>query len=240
MKKLIALVVAITLLSFSIYAGTVRVYSNGTRDVVVPYSKQISVFAPGTTKVYQKKGYPNVPSSWSLLQTVSGTQYTSSAFTTNTSIRIAADVQGAWYSVDTTADVITPSSNLPVTFRKVPISKDATTDTAITVPQLLNGIIIRGAAATGGTVTYTLPLGAAMDASSDSFSIATGGSIEWTFINNADATADISTIQAATGHTIVGSTNIQSKDSTTGGLYGSSATFITRKTGSGTYVTYRK
>ena len=89
---------------------------------------------------------------------------------------------------------------------------------------------------TGATVALTLDTGTLVDAGG---SFAVDSSFDWTIINLSAAAADTGTLTAADGHTIVGNPIVQSADATTGGIYGNSAVFRTRKTAANTFVTYR-
>jgi len=112
----------------------------------------------------------------------------------------------------------------------------ATTAATLTISQLLTGILNATPTATGATVAYTLPTGAAIDSAVD---MNVNDSFDWVVINNALAAADTITITATTGHTIVGGPIVQSLHVTTGGITGYSATFRTRKSAADTFVTYR-
>lgn len=111
-----------------------------------------------------------------------------------------------------------------------------TTATTLTIADLLTGIITATHSA-GATAAYTLPTGALTDAG---VSMEVDDSFEWTLINLSAAALDTVTVTAAaSGHTIVGNPIVQSAHSSTGGIYGNSATFRTRKTATDTFVSYR-
>lgn len=115
-----------------------------------------------------------------------------------------------------------------------------TTNTAATLlaADLLTGLVTV-AHTTGGTATYTLPLGTLLDAAIHS-QVGVDEAFEWVLINNSLAAVDTVTVAADTGHTIVGATLIPSGHVTTGGLDGTnSARFRTRRTAADTFVTYR-
>lgn len=91
--------------------------------------------------------------------------------------------------------------------------------------------------ATGGTVALTLDTGANMDAYFVDVPI--GGTVEWSIINTSAAAADTGTLTASSGHTIVGAAIVQSAHSSTGGVQGNAARWLSRRTAASTWVTYR-
>ncbi|MFA5379102.1 MAG: hypothetical protein WC455_25325 [Dehalococcoidia bacterium] len=110
-----------------------------------------------------------------------------------------------------------------------------TTAATLTIAELLTGILT-GTHAAGATQAYTLPTGALVDAA---VQLDAGEAFDWYLINLSAAAADTITVTAGDGHTIVGNPIVQSADSTTGGIYGNSSKWRTRKTAANTYVTYR-
>jgi len=110
-----------------------------------------------------------------------------------------------------------------------------TTAATLTIAELLTGIIT-GTHAAGATQAYTLPTGTLSDAGVD---IDADQSFEWSLINLSAAAADTITVTAGAGHTIVGNPIVQSAHVSTGGIYGSSGLFRSRKTAANTFVTYR-
>ena len=105
----------------------------------------------------------------------------------------------------------------------------------LTIAELLTGIIT-GTHAAGATQAYTLPTGTLCDAGA-TFAVDT--CIDWSLINLSAAAIDTITVTAGADHTIVGNPIVQSSHSTTGGIYGNSAIFRTRKTVANTFITYR-
>jgi hypothetical protein len=77
-------------------------------------------------------------------------------------------------------------------------------------------------------ITLTLPTGADMDAAFQD--LANSQSFEWSVINTAAATHLITVTAAATGHTVVGNTVVAAA---------TSGRFLTRKTATDTFVSYR-
>jgi len=118
---------------------------------------------------------------------------------------------------------------------KQPTPTAETTAVTLTIAKLLTGIIT-ATHAVGATQAYTLPTGALCDAWP---AFITDDYFDWVLINLSAAAADTVTVTADTGHTIVGNPIVQSAHATTGGIYGNSATFRTRKTAASTFVTYR-
>lgn len=114
-----------------------------------------------------------------------------------------------------------------------PVAK--TTDVTLTIANLL-GKIITGSHTAGATQTYTLPTGALCDAG---VQMDVDKAFDWVLMNESAAALDTITVAAGDGHTIVGNPIVQSRHSSTGGIYGSSAQFRTRKTAADTFVTYR-
>jgi hypothetical protein len=110
-----------------------------------------------------------------------------------------------------------------------------TTDATLTIAELLTGILT-GTHAAGATQTYTLPTGTLTDAA---LRFSANDAFDWVLINLSAAAVDTVTVAAGANHTVVGNMIVQSSHSTTGGIYGNSGQFRTRKTGANTYVTYR-
>ena len=237
MKKLLLILVALSVLVVSAYTATVRVYERGTGEVTVAASEKIAVFTRGTAKVYYKVGSPNIPGAYKLLATVQNREYLSSAFSTATAVKIEADAQGAWYSTDATPDIQWSGPTVQMKSQEAPIAK--TTAATLTVQELMSGLIT-GDDTDGSTVAYTLPLGTSMDNSSDA-SFAIGDSFDWVLINlSDDETADTFTVTANTGHTIVGNAVVNADATADNNLWNnSSGQFRTRKTAAATFITYR-
>lgn len=101
-----------------------------------------------------------------------------------------------------------------------PVAVNATA--TLTIAQLLSGIIT---STTAAAVAATLPTGALSDAAGET-EIDEG--FEWVVINTGGANAF--TLSGATGHTIVGAAAV---------AFGTSARFVTRKTATDTFITYR-
>ncbi|MXS81570.1 hypothetical protein [Nitrosomonas oligotropha] len=115
-----------------------------------------------------------------------------------------------------------------------------TTAVTLTIAELLT-TIITGTHAAGATQAYTLPDGSLIDAAflAAGLSLEADDSFDWSLINLSAAALDTITVTAGTGHTIVGNPIVQSAHSSTGGVYGNSSRWRTRKTAADTYVSYR-
>ncbi len=113
---------------------------------------------------------------------------------------------------------------------------NAETTGAVTVhiADMLKGIVT---GTPNAARAYTLDTGANCDAG---MTINVDEAFDWVLINLDTTAADIITLTASAGHTIVGSVKIPSNSTTTGGLWGTcGATLRTRKTAANTFVTYR-
>jgi hypothetical protein len=110
-----------------------------------------------------------------------------------------------------------------------------TTGVTLTIAELLTGIIT-GTQSSGANVNYQLPTGTDADTGTV---CDINQAFDWTLTNLSAAAVDTITLTANTDHTIVGNAIVQSAHATTGGIYGNSATFRTRKTAANTFVTYR-
>lgn len=115
-----------------------------------------------------------------------------------------------------------------------------TTAATLTIAELLTGIIT-GTHTAGATQAYTLPDGSLIDAAflAARVSLEADDSFDWTLINLSAAALDTITVTAGTTHTIVGNPIVQSAHVSTGGIYGNSSRWRTRKTAADTFVSYR-
>lgn len=118
-------------------------------------------------------------------------------------------------------------------YQAAPTAK--TTDCTLTIAELLT-YIITGTHAEGGTQTYTLPTGTLCDAGA---TFAVDSAFDWSLINLSAAAVDTITVAAGADHTVVGNMIVQSENVASGGIWGSSGLFRTRKTAANTFVTYR-
>lgn len=111
-----------------------------------------------------------------------------------------------------------------------------TVATTLTAANLFIGIIIATPNATGATHAYTLPTGTNMESAAPFIN---NDSFDWSISNLAAAAADTVTITANTDHTIVGNPIVQSANAATGGVYGNSAIFRSRRVSGTIWTTYR-
>lgn len=107
----------------------------------------------------------------------------------------------------------------------------------ISIADILTGIVTLSHTA-GATVALTLDTGSAMDTGRPG-GMGTDVAIDWSLINLSAAALDTGTLTASSGHTIVGNPIVQSAHSSTGGIYGNSARFRSRRTATNTWITYR-
>lgn len=254
-RKIILLLVLLSVLVAPTLAATVRVYENGSSgEITVPASQYINVYASSKATVFKQVGYPTVPTKWVLETSGAITSPGETIFgpyTVATVVRVDAGPSAAFYSVGAggipipvslSAPALTPGSGSvfriggKLGYPQLAPATETVTAT-LTAAKLLNGVIT-GTHSAGSTATYTLPTGTLLEAAAPYLQI--GEAFEWTLINLSAAAADTITLAAGTDHTIVGVAVVQSVHSTTGGLYGSSATWVTRKTAANTFVTYRK
>lgn len=206
------------------------VYPNGTVDVVVPATEKIAIYTTGSAEVYQLIGLPNYPQSFNKIGSVNAEHEVFGAYASGATIRIEAGADKVFYEVGSAPFV---QEILDAQYQGAPTAM--TTAASITITGILSGIIT-GTHTAGATAAYTLPTGALTDAGSQ-FSV--GDSIDWSLINLSAAAADTITVTAATGHTIVGNPIVQSAHVSTGGVYGNSSIWRTRKTAADTFVSYR-
>lgn len=121
------------------------------------------------------------------------------------------------------------------------IKKQATPSTptsaaTLTASNLFIGILTATPNPTGATHAYTLPTGTNMESAA---LFLDNDSFDWSIANLAAAALDTITITANTDHTIVGNPIIQSANATTGGIYGNSAMFRSRRISPDVWTTYR-
>lgn len=86
-----------------------KIYENGSVQVAVPANEKIAVFSNGEYSVYQLVGYPNLPSTWDLLQAgAAGSTFTSSAFSAAATVRVDMTSDFGFYEVGTAPVVAEP------------------------------------------------------------------------------------------------------------------------------------
>ena len=191
------------------------IYANGKATITIPATESIAVYSKGKATVSRELGYPNVPSTESVLGVVDNTQTVFGAYSSGATIIIEAGASPVLYEVGVTPQV---QLLLDAQVQATPVAVDVTG--AVSAIAMLGGIVTSAAA----TVAGTIPTGTVMDASSE---FAINDSFDWSVIK---VGANAFTVTAATGHTIVGVAVVATA---TSGL------FRTVKTAANTFITYR-
>jgi hypothetical protein len=113
-----------------------------------------------------------------------------------------------------------------------------TTSTTLTAAEILGGLLT-GNQGGGGAATYTMPLGADIEATlkRDHPELANDDSFDFTIINISVVAAEDITLATNTGLTLVGSLVIEAREATQ--VQMSSGTFRCRRTAAGTFSVYR-
>lgn len=206
------------------------VFPQGTATLTLAAGDSITVYSAQPTQVSRLLSFPNYPDALSLLgTTTAGVSSTFGPYASGATIVVNAGAAPAYYEVGTAPIVQTLNPYV----QSSPAAK--TVAVTLTAGELL-GRIITGTHTAGATQAYTLPTGPLMEAASD---FLVNDSFDWTLINLSAASADTITVAAGSGHTIVGNAIVQSANASTGGIYGNSGLFRTRKTATDTFVTYR-
>jgi hypothetical protein len=193
------------------------VYPNGNAKITVPATGSVAVFTVGqsSASVYRELGYPNAPSTLSLLGVVKNQQTVFGSYTAGATIIIEAGADPVFYEVGIAPVVKSTIGQLQST----PGVLNATG--ALTAAMMLSGIVT---STTAAAVAGTVPTGTVLDAASQ---FAIGDCFDWSVIATG---ANAFTVTAATDHTIVGAAAVATA---------TSGRFRTRKTAANTYVTYR-
>jgi hypothetical protein len=187
----------------------------GVLTLPVAASARVATFSIGDEySVNQVLGYPNQPSSQANLFTGQGA-FTSSTFTLAGSVVINAGAYQVLVNIGASAAVFERQN-----FQATPGTLNATG--ALTAALILGGIVT---STTAAAVTGTLNTGTVMDAAG---TFAVGDAFDWAVINTGAVNAF--TVNAATGHTIVGSPTV---------ALSTSGRFRTFKTAANTFVAYR-
>lgn len=207
------------------------VYPNGSQEVTIAATESIAIYTKGVAQVYLQTGYPNFPATWSLVATINNGQTVLGAYASGAVVRIDAGASECRYETG-----FSPIVGSTIGGGKIQVTPAAkTTAATLTAANLLTGLIT-GTHAAGATAAYTLPTGTLMDASSE---FGTNEAFDWVLINLSAAAVDTITVTAGTDHTIVGNPIVQSAHVSTGGVYGNSSIWRTRKTAANTFVSYR-
>lgn len=180
----------------------------------VAASDKIATYSVGAYAVDKIVGYPNLPSTVASVFAGSGAN-TTAAFSAATSVTITAGDYDVLYNTGT-GPVVYERTN----FQPVPGTLNATG--TLTAALILGGIVT---STTAAAVTATLDTGAVMDAALD---MAIGDSFTWSAI--ATGANAFTVTAAASGHTVVGVGAVATV---------TSGRFLTKKTATDTFVTYR-
>lgn len=204
----------------------------GRVSVTLTATQKVAVYSQGLVNVYRTSGFVNYPDSTNLVGTVINGQTVFGTYTGGATIVIdAGGGLPVYYEVGT--DPVVKQGRLDNGNQVTPTAK--TVAVTLTAAELLTALIT-GTHAAGATQAYTLPTGALLDAAAtwdvDEY-------IDWSLINLSAAALDTITLTAGATHTIVGNPIVQSANASTGGIYGNSGHFRTRKTAASTFVTYR-
>lgn len=189
------------------------VYPNGKVTVDVPASAKVAVLSNGPVTISQVVGYPNVPSTTSVISSIESGRATTAAFSAAATVIIESGGAEVIYEVGT--DAIVKEGRLQGT----PGVLNATG--ALTAAMLLSGLVT---STTAAAVAATIPTGAVMDLAT-SFEI--GEYFDWSVITTGANALTVTA--AASGHTVVGNMVVAA---------GKAGLFRTRKTAADTFVTY--
>ena len=196
------------------------VQSQGNATVTLTANQRIVVQTQGTANVYQVVGFPNYPTTNSLLQTVVNTTYTSSAFANGATIIVEAGDFPVFFEVGTSPHV---SNDGDWNLQNDPIALNATGD--LTAAMILGGIVT---STTAAAVTATPPTGTVLDAGT---TLAINDSVDFSVINTGATNAfTISVGGGIAGCTLQGNMVV---------ALSSSGLFRARKTAAATYTIYR-
>jgi hypothetical protein len=196
---------------------SIKLHKNGTVTIVINAADKLAVFSKEKVKVYQLKTFTHQPDSFVLLVDIAAeTEYVSSVFAAETTVRIESGTQEALYQTGTGPVII---ERRGLRGQGAPGALDTTG--ALTAAMMLAGIVTSAAA----TVAGTIPTGAVLDAAIE---MEIGESFDWSLIKL--GANDFTVTAAASGHTLVGVAVVSTV--TTG-------VFRTQKTAAATYITYR-
>lgn len=191
---------------------------NHAVTLTVAASDKLATYSLGTYEVTQIVGYPNVPDTVDSVFAGSGAN-TTAAFSAAATVTIAAGDYPLYYETGT-GPVIPERANVE-SYQDDPGTLNATG--TLTAALILGRIVTSSTAA---AVTATLNTGAVMEAVID---MGVNDAFMWSVVNTGGANA-FTVTAAASGHTLVGNGAVAAS---------SSGSFLTRKTASETFVTYR-
>lgn len=198
------------------------VYPQGRVSLTIASAESVAIYSKSDVTVKQIVGYPNHPSTTSILTPVLGTAVGGAhavygPYASGATIEIEAGADFVYY--ETGVAPVVQFGYRVQGIQPVPVAVDVTG--AVSAAAMLDGIVTSSTAA---AVAGTIPTGTVMDAASE-FSI--GDSFDWSVINTGGNTF---TVTAASGHTIVGTATV---------ITVVSGRFRTKKTAANTFVTYR-
>lgn len=205
----------------------------GRVSVTLTATQKIAVASQGAVQVYRTSGFVNYPDASTLIGTVINGQTVFGTFTGGATIIIdAGGGLSAQYEIGTDPNVKqwrTDNGFQPdVTAKTVAVT--------LTSAELLT-TIITGTHTAGATQAYTLPTGTLLEAAA---SWDLNEYFDWSLINLSAAALDTITLTSpGASHTIVGNAIVQSANASSGGIWGNSARWRTRRTAASTFVTYR-
>lgn len=191
----------------------------GTATVTLTANQKIAVKTLGEAQVLQVLGFPNYPDAKDLIQTVSNTTWTSSAFASGATLVIQAGALPVLFAAGT--DPVVSDSGI---WQPQGAPGTLNASGTLTAALLLGGIVTT--TATNNPTVATLVAGATLD---DASAIAIGESFDWAVINTGANSFDVTSPGAS--HTVV-----PSPAPVAGGA---SASFRTRKTAADTFISYR-
>lgn len=192
------------------------VYHNGSKTVTLAANESIAVQTVGKCQVFRNLGYPNMPTTKSLIGTVSNGETVFGPYTSGASITIEPGASIAAYDTGLSPVVLSQRASQS---QGTPGVLNATG--ALTAAMMLSGIVT---STTAAAVAGTVPTGTVLDTELEGMQI--GASFDWAVITTG---ANAFTVTAATAHTLVGNAVVAS---------GKAGLFRTRKTATATYVTY--
>jgi hypothetical protein len=197
--------------------------SLGSASVTLTAGQSIAVYTAGTgAQVFQTVGYPNIPSTQDLLGIVSEGQTVFGPFANGAVLTVVGSSGfDTYYTVG-----LSPVVPLTIGARDMTVAAETAAAT-ISAADILGGIVTL-TQATGATVALTLDTGALMETATQ---WADDMSVEWSLINLSSVSGSTGTITASSSHTIVAGSAVVAIQT--------SARFATRRTASGTFVTYR-
>ncbi len=205
---------------------------NGLVSVTLTATQKVAVYSQGLATVSRASAFPNYPNVTTPLGSSTNVQTVYGTFTGGATILIeAAGGLPVFYEIGT--DPVVRQLRIDNGVQLDPAAK--TVAVTLTAAELLTAIIT-GTHAAGATAAYTLPTGTLLDAAT---TLDINDYFDWTLINLSAAATDTITVTAGATHTIVGNPIVQSANATTGGIYGNSARWRTRKTAANTFVSYR-